>query len=408
MISIKSLSAVSCRGPRPNQEDFIIAPSESDNRIFVLCDGMGGHGHGEVASSTVAEAVYQYLTQLNLDCYAPADLQDAVNFALKQLAEADVYDDQKAMGTTLVVVVFNKTEILIGHIGDSRCYLFSTDGIKKFRSVDHSLVQEGVQGGIITEEEAWNHPKKNIITRSITSKTSSVKIEVDTLTVSDNDILMLCSDGVSDTLKDDVLQSFTINKDVDEIASAIQTECELNAKDNFSFILIALSQDEPAVANPLPEPIVIPDPIVETSQCAYCHSIIPAASTFCSNCGHTVGRLPKPKPGPRPISRGVSYLWLGVGVLTGILISTLIVCMWPDSDTSPKPHYDIPRPDNTVQVPINLHEGYIDENCITQFIKEITTVNDSVGGSDTVISKKLIGSKYEDFLQQVHQKNSPQ
>lgn len=246
MIRIESTAAFACPGPRENQEDFIYpADINGSERIFVLCDGMGGHGHGEVASRTVATAVYEQLKSLgNCGDYTPAQLQQAVDLAQQRLNEADVYDDARKMGTTLVVVALNRMEVLVGHIGDSRCYQFSRDGELKFQTKDHSKVQEAVDAEILTEEEAWSNPMKNLLTRCIMAGNASATLDVDTLRVADGDLLLLCSDGVTDAMRRKQLQALVIDRATAEIAEMVKTECTCSSHDNFSAIFLRLEQDE--------------------------------------------------------------------------------------------------------------------------------------------------------------------
>lgn len=212
--------------------------------MFVLCDGMGGHGHGEVASRTVGEAVNHYLVNLTPAEYTAEMLQESVDYALSLLAKADIYNDAREMGTTLVVVAINKTNILVGHIGDSRAYLFTEEGLRKFRTKDHSLVQEAVDAEILTEDEAWDNPKKNIVTRCLTSGSSGVRLDVDKLTIADRDRLLICTDGLTDALRDTQLQSILMDRDIEDASEKIRTECEMASHDNFSMILMSLRQDE--------------------------------------------------------------------------------------------------------------------------------------------------------------------
>ena len=281
MIKINLFSSIFCDGPRTNQEDFICPQSLSTaERVFVLCDGMGGHGHGEVASKTVAEAVYAYLTEFNPVEYTAVHLQDALDFALTKLKEADVFQDEKTMGTTVVVVAINKMSVLVGHIGDSRCYQFDVDGMKKFCTKDHSKVQEAVDAEILTEEEARNNPHKNILTRCVMSSSTELTIDVDAIQIEDGDTLLMCSDGVTDAMNDNQIQSIVIGRNAEEIALAIQADCELNSHDNFSAIILQFSQDENNV---------IPLPIKKSPKIKARKSLV-TINSYCPKCGKTLNK----------------------------------------------------------------------------------------------------------------------
>ena len=218
MIHINSIAGFSKQGSRKNNEDYILYREKDspDSRFIILCDGMGGHGHGEVASQTVAEATFDYLKGLAKSEYEAEDLQDAINVALSTLTSVDTFDDEKAMGTTIVVVVVNRMNVLVGHIGDSRCYLFDENGLKKFRTKDHSKVAEAIEAEILTEEEAFTNSHKNILTRCIISGKQDVTIDVDILTIESNDRMLLCSDGLNDAMRDSEIASCLINRSSDD------------------------------------------------------------------------------------------------------------------------------------------------------------------------------------------------
>ncbi len=288
MISITKAIGFCEVGKRKTNEDFILfnEHNKSDNRIVVLCDGMGGHSHGEIASHTVAKTVFEYLKLLNKENYIPEDLQDALNASLKQLHVIDIYpDNEKRMGTTLVVAVINNMNIHIGHVGDSRCYLFDKDGNKKFRTKDHSKVAEAIDAEILTEKEARENSHKNLLTRSVMSGKTEVKIEIDTIEVEDEDILFLCSDGVVDAMCDDEIQAVLINRSPEESLSILKEECNLKSQDNFSAILIQFSQNE---VNPPKKSTIKPvkDSLnIQTKQCPTCETANILKATYCTNCG---------------------------------------------------------------------------------------------------------------------------
>ena len=255
MIKITSFECFCQKGIRENNEDYIM-PREAGNnqRIFVLCDGMGGHGHGEVASETVCNSVYKYLCSLDTgdgNEITAEMLQDAVNFAIEQLQEANKFNDNELkMGTTLVVVALNRSDIIIGHIGDSRCYMFDKSWLKKFRTNDHSEVGEAVRRGFITEEEAFHHPKKNIITRCI-QPGEYAEIEIDVIDKGiDGNWLLLCTDGVNDALRDDEIGSYLLEGSEKKQLNELEDYCSKHSNDNYSSILIHLSNEIERIPTP--------------------------------------------------------------------------------------------------------------------------------------------------------------
>lgn len=342
MITIKSFSSVFSQGQRPNQEDYIHPFSpQADERIFVLCDGMGGHGHGEVASKTIAEAVYNYLTEIKPESYTAEHFQDALNFGLSELKNVDTFQDEKAMGTTIVIVAINKKTILVGHVGDSRCYQFDIDGTKKFRTKDHSKVQEAVDAEILTEDEAWSNQKKNILTRCILSTSTEVEIDVDELSISNQDTIVICSDGVTDALRDQQIQSIVINRTAESIAQAIKNECEISSHDNFSAIILQFSQDEDYLSNIVNSTSSL-DKNKDNNYCRKCRAPI-GNSRFCSKCGteiaqpaqtnHVRPSMPSFKKNTRK-NQNSTLLILGGFIVGGIFLWSLKSCFFQN------PHND--------------------------------------------------------------------
>lgn len=230
---------------REKNEDFIY-PCGNQERIFVLCDGMGGHGHGEIASEIVGTSVFRYLKELQIDEYTPDVLQEALDFAVEQLNNADTYHDERRMGTTLVVVALNRYNVLVGHVGDSRCYLLDSCCNIKFRTRDHSMVAEAVENQILTEEEAYNSPKKNILTRSVQAgKDEKIEMTIDTLVdVTDGDYLLLCTDGVNDALRDNEIEAVLYEGILEERTLRLREMCDEKSHDNYSAIFLQLRQDE--------------------------------------------------------------------------------------------------------------------------------------------------------------------
>ena len=213
-------------------------------------------------------------------------MQEALNACLKQLHTIDIYpDNEKKMGTTLVVAVINKMHILIGHVGDSRCYLFDKDGNKKFRTKDHSKVAEAIEAEILTEKEARENTHKNLLTRCVMSGKTEVKIEIDTIEVEDEDILFLCSDGVVDAMCDDEIQAVLINRSPEESLSIIKEECSLKSHDNFSAILIQFSQNEENPSKKSTSKPVNDSLNIQTKRCPTCETVNILKATYCTNCG---------------------------------------------------------------------------------------------------------------------------
>lgn len=244
----------------PNQEDYmwpLKSETSAQHRVFIVCDGAGGSDKGAVASETAATALGTYLTT-----HWPADgvvTKDIFNKALahayKALDEVEpVADENTRTKTTMTCVVFHTNGVLMAHIGNSRIYhirpaLASSDvhssGIVN-KTEDHSLVNDLLRVGEITEEEAANFPHKNIITRSMQPHLER-PYRADIVNVSDikaGDYFFLCSDGVLEQLTNEHLCSILAADDLDDAGKieAIKSICDHRTRDNYTCILIAIDE----------------------------------------------------------------------------------------------------------------------------------------------------------------------
>lgn len=203
-------------GQRTNQEDSIFPAhneSTSEDRLFILCDGMGGHEKGEVASSTVCEVMSQTI----LSRWSPGEplsdqlLQQAIDEAYDALDAKDNGEVRK-MGTTMTILCLHSEGATVAHIGDSRVYQLRPAAKDEpahivFKTQDHSLVNDLIRIGEITEEEAKNHPQKNVITRAMQPCLEHrSKADIAHLTdIREGDYFYLCSDGMLEQTSDDNL-----------------------------------------------------------------------------------------------------------------------------------------------------------------------------------------------------------
>lgn len=190
----------------PHQEDCIFPlPSEnsSSSRVFILCDGMGGHDAGEIASSVVCETLGKSITSM-LDgnpVFSMTELRQALNVAYDALDTNDT-GSVKKMGTTLAMVVFHNNGVTVAHIGDSRVYHIRPGNSDRetcilFHTEDHSLFNSLVKAGEITLAEAKRWVKKNIITRAMQPNTERPEADVTEITdILSGDWFYICSDGM--------------------------------------------------------------------------------------------------------------------------------------------------------------------------------------------------------------------
>lgn len=202
-------------GQRENQEDSIV---QWDNRLFVLCDGMGGHEKGEVASQTVCQSLATWFEN-NLkpdEPFSDDRLREAIEFAYTELDKyAD--DNLRQMGTTLTLLYIGSKGITAAHMGDSRIYHIRPDVGVLYQSRDHSLVFDLFQAGEITYEQMATYPQRNVVTRAMTPGEDN-RMRPDIIHISDiksDDYFYMCSDGMMEKMTNDDLMSM-LSADMDD------------------------------------------------------------------------------------------------------------------------------------------------------------------------------------------------
>jgi len=231
-------------GKRDNQEDYIypaMGNATHEDCLFIVCDGMGGHEHGEVASSTFANALARFFEgRVSPDVVlTDQTLADAVEFAYSQL---DAVDDGnlKKMGTTLTLLYFHRGGVTAAHIGDSRIYHIRPGKGMLYVSRDHSLVFDLFQSGEITYDEMRTHSSKNVITRAVQpGKENRVKPDIIHITdVQPGDYFYMCSDGMLEQMEDDELVQLLTATGGDEKKRQQLIAATADNSDNHSAYLI--------------------------------------------------------------------------------------------------------------------------------------------------------------------------
>jgi len=188
---------------RSGNEDNLFVEADARRGIFIVADGMGGHAAGEVASEMAVQIVGQRL--LAVGSVHDADAVPVLTASLKE-ANREIYRrmlaerDKQGMGTTASALLISAQGFLIGQIGDSRVYLLR-DGVLTQLTKDHSFVQEQVDAGILTPEQARYHPYSNVITRCVGSN-DEVEVDVFTGPVRVGDLFLVASDGLTGMLDD--------------------------------------------------------------------------------------------------------------------------------------------------------------------------------------------------------------
>lgn len=228
---------------RKNNEDNLGFAETPNGNVFVICDGMGGHVGGQIASDIAVNSIIHYFSS----DYKPNILQ-AMNEAIR-LANRNIYNktiekpELKGMGTTIVLLVVQDDKIYIGHVGDSRIYLLSDQKLYHLTK-DHSYIQNLFDRGILTADELHTHPRKNEITKALGLKPDvEPEIAPEPLKLKNGDLIMMCSDGLSDMVDDhNIHRIMNSNKSVKQIGSELlQQALEGGGKDNITIQLIRIS-----------------------------------------------------------------------------------------------------------------------------------------------------------------------
>lgn len=318
-------------GRKDQQEDAVwplFSDVTEDNRCIVLCDGVGGSEHGEVASQTSSKVIGEYLSEklAKSDYVCDKDVQDAVNLAYDELERIDADNAGNgtvSMATTLTCVCIHKEGILAAHMGDSRIYHVRPGQGLLYQSADHSLVNVLLQAGELTIEEAKNFPRKNVITKAIQPHGEKrFKAEVQHLTdIEKGDYIFLCCDGVLEQLTNERLVEILSMECSDKVKlSLLEAESADRTNDNFTAYLIPI--DKVKGVSSIEQEEEIATVLVETAK-PTSHEATTTQSSFqsSSKCSLRKGKR-------------IYYLVAVVGVLLLFLVFCLGRCSSEESTKS--------------------------------------------------------------------------
>ncbi|MCS6821065.1 MAG: Stp1/IreP family PP2C-type Ser/Thr phosphatase [Microscillaceae bacterium] len=204
---------------RRQNEDYMGYFDTPNGHLFVVCDGMGGHLGGSVASQMAVKSVRDFLQkQLYINPYqALREAIELANMNIFNYAQANA--EVRGMGTTIVALLLQKELAYYAHVGDSRIYFLRNNQLKRLTK-DHSVVQDMIDRGLITEEEAENHPRRNELRRALGTNPNNFIVDVceEPILLYANDIFLLCSDGLTSLVSEK------------EIAQILQTKADVQAK----------------------------------------------------------------------------------------------------------------------------------------------------------------------------------
>jgi PPM family protein phosphatase len=221
------------RQRRDNEDSaYVRAP------LFVVADGMGGAQAGEVASALAVEEFRRPLTDEGTPEQRLADRVQSANRRIYETAQSA--HEQAGMGTTLTAAYLDDGDLAVAHVGDSRAYIFRYGGLIRLTQ-DHSLVEELVRRGKLTEEQAAEHPQRSIITRALGIETD---VEVDTWTypVRAGDVVLMCSDGLTSMIGEDQIAAVLASEpDLDRAGERLIAEANAaGGRDNITVVLFRL------------------------------------------------------------------------------------------------------------------------------------------------------------------------
>ena len=236
---------------RKGNEDSLFVNAEQN--LFVVADGMGGHAAGEVASKVAVDAINEFVVLTSGDeeitwpfgldeniSYDGNRLKTAIRFANRKVLEATrEKGEYEGMATTVAAVLVDGASANLGHVGDSRVYLVRNGRLDQLTS-DHSWVNEQIQSGVISADQARSHPLRNVVTRALGGK-PDLQVDMQVHKIEPGDLLLLCSDGLTTMIPDDDIVRVVAEAGADLEKSARALVAAANARggeDNITVLLL--------------------------------------------------------------------------------------------------------------------------------------------------------------------------
>ncbi len=227
---------------KSNQDDVNFKVIAEDICWAVVCDGMGGANGGDIASKTAVNVITKSLTENLHENVGQDIIEDVIKNAIYE-ANNQIYEVSKekkelsGMGTTVVLAMVCRGMLHIAHVGDSRAYITSEKGIQQVTQ-DHSIVQELINTGEITKEEASTHPRKNIITR-VLGIGSEINVDYNSFELQSDEKIILCTDGLTNDLSDEQIYNiFKENEVINTAERLVNAAKEKGGNDNITVAVI--------------------------------------------------------------------------------------------------------------------------------------------------------------------------
>jgi protein phosphatase len=226
-----------------NQDSYAAGELPGSVAWAVVCDGMGGAAGGNYASSTAVKVISERITSSYRAGMSASSIRNMLTSAIAA-ANISVYDMSKAdpeltgMGTTVVVAIVVDNNVFIAHAGDSRAYILSNGSLNQLTK-DHSIVQEMIDHGTLTPDEAKVHPRKNIITRAL-GVDYELRIDFDIADIGENDVLILCTDGLTNFVEPQEIYELTDDGKFYEYAERLVDRANSNGGgDNITVVTVS-------------------------------------------------------------------------------------------------------------------------------------------------------------------------
>ncbi|MGM0410464.1 MAG: Stp1/IreP family PP2C-type Ser/Thr phosphatase [Bacillota bacterium] len=217
-----------------NEDNFLLKLKPFP--LIVVADGMGGHKAGDVASQVAVDLIKNYEFEFEKEILD--EIEDLFNMVNKEIITIGSKNPEyKGMGTTLSLALIYNNKLYIGHIGDSRIYIYRNSKLEKI-TTDDSLVNELIEKGKISKGEAFNHPQKHILTQALGTD-YKINIEKKIVELKDNDILLFCTDGLTDMIREEKIEEIIANNfsDINILAKKLGKKAlENGGSDNITLI----------------------------------------------------------------------------------------------------------------------------------------------------------------------------
>jgi serine/threonine protein phosphatase PrpC len=221
-----------------NEDDYYPRNTTSNSDLFIVCDGLGGHGDGDLAAAFVANRLGKELRKINeLD---GDQAIEAFNRVDEQLFRYAVQVGNTKMGSTAAFIKLNGKKALLGWVGDSRIYQFR-NGQLCFKSTDHTLVELMQQNGQLSEDESKDFPMKHIIWQAIGPHSRPLQPSIEISDVEPGDRFLLATDGLTNSCDENYLSEL-IMQDEEKVVQALHDRCQQVATDNFTFTVISANK----------------------------------------------------------------------------------------------------------------------------------------------------------------------